>query len=137
MGGIIDSRCLSSREELYRLLVYCKSDTVLADAVPINKPIAEKLLQIKPALRTIQLEKCFNEIIASLPDGAVVKDIDVLFSPDLKIDVLKVLIAANKVKPFSVIWPGRYADGKLFYSEESLPDYSVFDISDYDIYCVV
>ena len=85
----------------------------------------------------MQLERCFNEVISALPPGAVIKDIDVMFSPDYKIDVLRILITANKQKPINVIWPGRYADGKLYYSEENLPDYKVFEVSDYDIYCVV
>ena len=85
----------------------------------------------------MQLEKCFNEVVSDFPPGAVIKDIDVMFNPDYKVDVMRILIAANKLKPISVIWPGRCAEGKLYYSEESLPDYKVFEIGDYDIYCVV
>lgn len=137
MGTVIEARKLSARQELFRLLIYSKAGLEHTDAVSINKPLAEKLLKLKPTRRTMQLEKCFNEVIASLPEGAVIKDFDVMFNPDYKVDVMKILIAANKQKPISVIWPGRYSDGKLLYSEESLPDYKVYEISAYDIYCVV
>ena len=137
MGGIIEARKLTSRRELFRLLIYVKPDYVAANAFSVNKPLAEKLLSIKPSRRSMQLEKCFNEVVSDFPPGAVIKDIDVMFNPDYKVDVMRILIAATKLKPISVIWPGRCAEGKLYYSEESLPDYKVFEISDYDIYCVV
>lgn len=137
MGGIIEARKLTSRRELFRLLIYVKPDYVAANAFSVNKPLAEKLLSIKPSRRSMQLEKCFNEVVSDFPPGAVIKDIDVMFNPDYKVDVMRILIAANKLKPISVIWPGRCAEGKLYYSEESLPDYKVFEIGDYDIYCVV
>lgn len=137
MGGIVEARKLSARQEMFRLLIYSRPELAPADAFSVNKPLAERLLKLKPTRRTMQLEKCFNEVISTLPSGAVIKDIDVMFNPDYKVDVMRILIAANKQKPISAIWPGRYADGKLYYSEESLPDYKIFEISDYDIYCVV
>ena len=137
MGGIIESRKLSSRQEMFRLLIYSRPALAPAEGFSVNKPLAERLLKLKPTRRTMLLEKCFNEVVSALPSGAVIKDIDVMFNPDYKVDVMRILIAANKQKPISVIWPGQYADGKLHYSEESLPDYKVFEISDYDIYCVV
>lgn len=99
--------------------------------------MAEQLLKLKPSRRTMQLEKCFLKAIATLPEESVIKDIDVLFNPDYKVDVIKLLISANKQRAFSIIWPGEFRDGKLIYSQENYPDYKSFPISDYDIYCVI
>ena len=137
MGIILEARTLIYNQEMLRLLIYSKPELAPADAFSVNKPLAEKLLKLKPTRRTMQLERCFNEVISALPSGAVIKDIDVMFNPDYKVDVMRILIAANKQKPIKVIWPGRYSDGKLYYSEEDLPDYKIFELSDYDIYCVV
>ena len=137
MGTTIESRLLSTRPELYRLIIYSNEGLTHSEAVSLNKPLAEELLKLKPSRRTMRLEKCFRSIMDSLPDGTVIKDIDVMFNPEYQIDVMKMLVEANKQKPFSVIWSGRYSDGKLIYSEESLPDYKVYEISDYDIYCVI
>ena len=52
-------------------------------------------------------------------------------------DVLKILIEARKRKKYSVIWPGRFEDGKLIYAEEGYPDYKVYEIANYDITCVI
>lgn len=132
---VIDRKKLAASQKLYRLLIYgyVASD----DAVSVNKAIAEELLKFKPSRRTMQLEKCFNKVLDTLPDGAIIQGIDVMFNPDYKVDVLTLLIAANKRKPFSLIWPGRIEDDRLVYSEEGYPDYRVYEISNYDIVCVI
>lgn len=137
MGTTIEARNLAARQELFRLLIYVKADAVQDKAISVNKSVAEQLLKLKPSRRTMQLEKCFLKAIASLPEESVIKDIDVLFNPDYKVDVIKLLISANKQRAFSIIWPGEFRDGKLIYSEENYPDYKSFPISDYDIYCVI
>ena len=85
----------------------------------------------------MKLEQIFNSVLDRYPDGVTIKDIDVLFNPDYKVDVLKILIAARKRKRYCVIWPGRFEDGKLIYAEEGYPDYKVYEIANYDITCVI
>ena len=80
----------------------------------------------------MQLEKCFVKVLESLPEQPIIKDIDVLFNPAYKVDVMKLLSSAYKQKQFSLVWPGSYADGKLTYSEEGYPDYRVYEINDYE-----
>ena len=67
----------------------------------------------------------------------IIKDIDVLFNPEYKVDVLKILTEARKRKRYSVIWPGRCENGKLIYGEEGYLDYRTYDIENYDITCVI
>ena len=76
-------------------------------------------------------------MLQNLPKQPIVKDIDVLFNPVYKVDVMKMLVSAYKKEHFSLVWPGNYADGKLTYSEEGYPDYRVYEINDYDIMCVI
>lgn len=83
--------------------------------------------------RSIKLEQIFNVVLDQYPDGVIIKDIDVMFNPEYKVDVLKILIAARKRKTYSVIWPGKYEDGKLIYGEEGYADYKVYKVEDYDI----
>ena len=137
MGSVIAARDLSKGRDPYRLLIYTAPEQAPPDAFSVNKPLAEKLYPLRPAARTMRLEQCFRAILETLPSGAVIKDIDVMFHPDYRVDVLKILIEANKTKPFAIVWPGAYSDGRLIYSEETLPDYKVFEINDYDVCCVV
>ena len=82
------------------------------------------------------MERIFNSILDKYPAGVIIKDIDVMFNPEYQVDVLKILIEARKRKLYSVIWPGKFEDEKLIYSEEGYPDYKVYKIADYDITCV-
>lgn len=109
---------------------------MIDQAVPLNYTLAELLIQYKPARRTFQVERCFQTALAKLPDRAVIKDFDVLFNPEYKIDVLKILIRNCKVKPFSVIWPGTLQDGKLIYAGIDYKDYKEYDVDAYDVTCV-
>lgn len=83
------------------------------------------------------MEQIFNSVLDKYPDGVVIKDIEVMFNPEYKVDVLRILTEARKRKPYSVIWPGRYENGKLIFSEEGYSDYKVFDIENYDVTCVI
>lgn len=138
MGTVIDLRQLAAQRNLYRLIIYANGTYDQEDsAISINKRLAEELRKLKPTRRTMQLEKCFNRILDSLPEKAVIKDIDVMFNPAYRVDVIRILVEANKRRPFSLVWSGRYDDNRLLYSEEGLTDYKAFEISNYDILCVV
>ena len=138
MGTIIEiSRLPDDAAMISRLLIYMKAIQKMHEPRSVSKPLAEALLACKPNRRSMKLEQIFNNILDTLPDGVVIKDIDVLFNPDYKVDVLKILIESRKRKRYSVIWPGRCEDGKLIYSEEGFPDYKTYNIENYDITCVI
>ena len=138
MGTVVEAQRLQAEQSLFRLLIYAKATEQLIDtACSVNKPLAEELLKLKPSRRTMQLEKCFMRVLATFPEAPVIKDIDVMFNPAYEVDVMKVLISAYKQKPFTLVWPGRYEDGRLIYSNENYQDYRTFEINDYDIVCVI
>ena len=137
MGTIIEVHQVPDEQAmLSRLLVYFKAFQKMAEPKSVGKELADELLACKPNRRSMKLEQIFNTVLDRYPDGVTIKDIDVMFNPDYKVDVLKILIAASKRKRYSVIWPGRLEDGKLIYGEEGYPDYKVYKIADYDITCV-
>ena len=137
MGVVIGFIQVNDEEKmLARLLVYSKKVKEITETKSISKELADELLACKPNRRSMKLEQIFNTVLDRYPDGVMVKDIDVMFNPDYKVDVLKILIAARKRKRYSVIWPGRLEDGKLIYGEDGYPDYKVYKIADYDIMCV-
>lgn len=138
MGTIIEiNRLPDDADMVSRLLIYMKAIQKLHEPRSVSKPLAEALLACKPNRRSMKLEQIFNTVLDTLPDGVVIKDIDVLFNPDYKVDVLKILMASRKRKQYSVIWPGRCEDGKLIYGEEGFPDYKTYNIENYDITCVI
>ena len=124
-----------AKQLFYRLVIDASGEGA-AGAVSLNKALAEELLKLRPRQRTMQMEKCLLEVLHRLPKNSVVKDVDVLFNPAYKVDVLKVLISVYKQCPFRLIWSGTFKDGKLIYSEESYPDYQTYDVGEYDIICI-
>lgn len=137
MGTIIEFHQMPDEQAmLTRLLVYFRAFQKMMEPKSVSKELADGLLACKENRRSMKLEQILNSVLDKYPDGVTIKDIDVMFNPDYKVDVLKILIAARKRKKYSVIWPGRLEDGKLIYGEEGYPDYKVFNIADYDITCV-
>lgn len=84
----------------------------------------------------MQLEKCFRKILEGLPQNAIITDFDVLFNPEYEVDVLKMMVNVCKTRPFSIIWPGKFEEGKLIYAKDGYLDYKEYDVADYDVICV-
>lgn len=123
---------------LLKPIIYCcPNEDIAGMTVSVNLLLAEKLVNCKPSRRTMKIEFLFNQVLEQLPDGVIIKDFDVMFNPEYTIDVLRVMSNACKKKQFSILWPGKYEDGKLFYSEEGYTDYRMFRVEEYDITCVV
>ncbi len=119
-------------------VIYCvKTEALNDNAVSISRPLAEKLVKVSPRMRTLRMEQIFTEIIAGLPENPLVKDIDILFNPGYRIDVLLMLKSACKKKPFRILWPGTCEDGFLIYAEEGCQDYKKYNLNNYDITCIV
>ena len=138
MGVVIEHNKQLNKSMTYRLLVYCNASPNFAyTPISMNKALAAELMKLKPFRRSMQLERSFEKLLDDLPDNPVIKDIDVMFNPEYKVDVMKILVSAFKRKPFSLIWPGMCSGTKLTYSEEGLPDYKSFEIIEYDIVCVI
>ena len=134
MGDILAVNQIHNQDmSISRLLIYMKSIQQLDEPKSISKELADELLACAPKRRSIRMERIFYSVIMKYPDGVTVRDIDVMFNPEYKIDVLKILISVRKRKKYYVIWPGRYEDGKLIYGEEGFPDYKIYNIADYDI----
>jgi hypothetical protein len=137
MGTIIEFHQVADEQAmLNRLLIYMKAIKKMTEPQSVSEELADELLACKPNRRSMKLEQIFNKVLDRYPDGVTIKDIDVMFNPEYQVDVLKILIEARKRKKYSVIWPGRFEDGKLIYAEEEYPDYKVYEIASYDITCV-
>ena len=122
---------------VYRLTVFCDPPKEMLDqSISVNHDLSVNLLQLTPFRRTMQLETCLVSLLSQMPGMPIIRDIDVLFNPAYQVDVMQLLVSAYKRKPFRLIWPGSFENGKLIYSEKQYPDYKAFDVNAYDILCV-
>ena len=141
MGIVIDAFRFNRLDKtgMAKPIVYCNPEEDLIDkSVPINIPLAKELQKQGTAMmRTMRMEQNLTSVLNTLPDNSVIRDFDVMFNPEYQMDIIKAFINVYRKKSFSVIWPGRYEEGKLYYAEESYKDYKVFEISNYDITVVI
>lgn len=139
MGRAISGRrYLRRRQASYPrpLFFCCELDGITDDAISMNVAIARRLADISPSMRSMRLESCFVSALSDLPEGVVIRDIDVLFNPTYQVDVLALLVSAYRKHAFDLVWPGRFEDNELVYAEEGYPDYRAFDIDRYDVTCI-
>lgn len=141
MGDIIKAYQFDQNDtaNMMKPIIYCDPSKEINDsAYSVSIPIAKELQKYdSPMMRTMRLESSLLAVIGTFDDEPVIKEIDVLFNPSYQTDVLKLLISACRKKPFSIIWPGRYEDGRLYYAEEGYEDYKVYEVSNYDITVVI
>ena len=138
MGTIIELWQVAEADKVAsRLMIYMQKLLQPEEPKSVSKELAEAVAACPENRRSMKLEQIFNSVLDKYPDGVTIKDIDVMFNPEYKVDVLKILISARKRKKYSVIWPGRCEDNKLIYGEEGYADYKTYDVTNYDITCVI
>ena len=99
--------------------------------------LADKLIRYPRENRNhIILEELDNLLLKSKHKEIIVKDIDILFNPEYKFDVIKYFTNIARVKKIVVVWNGVITNEYLQYSENSYMDYKRYLIKNYDIICV-
>ena len=77
MGRIIQYRLLQSKNQtgLMKPVVYCDEKYCESlQQVAINEKLAALLIKIKPERRTMRLERCFQEVLTSIPENCCIRD---------------------------------------------------------------
>lgn len=125
-------------EDYSQLIIYLSEKRIVSQpVVSFSLPFSEEMIKISPERRNLYIESCISRVLDQYPPYTVFKDIDALFNPCYKIDVLYILVNLYKQKKYSLLWSGRFIDRKLLYADEGYSDYKIFDISKYDIICVM
>ena len=89
MGNIIQYRLHQAESQvgLMRLVIYC-DEKYCEDLhqVALNEELAALLIKINPERRTLKIERCFQKVLADVPENSCIRNFDVLFNPAYKID---------------------------------------------------
>ena len=98
-------------------------------------PLLSLSLLITKAIQAgLQPEKLIGYLrqeLEGLGEVVLLDNLEVLFQPDLKLQVLQLLKLLSKERTIIAAFPGRVIDGSLVYAEASHPEYKVF--SQYEI----
>ena len=99
--------------------------------------VSQRLLSLDKDMRKHAVADMVKEVIRNTrSDRVVVDNIDLLFSPEYSLDVIKLFIMAADNKNLVILWEGTFKDGLVTYSEPGFKDYHVYEINNYNAYCI-
>ena len=99
--------------------------------------VSKRLLSLDKDTRKQAVADMVKEAIRNTRSGRVVVDnIDLLFSPEYSLDVIKLFIMAANNKNLIILWEGTFKDGMVTYSEPGFGDYHIYEIDNYNAYCI-
>ncbi len=93
----------------------------------IGTILSEALFQVMPAHRSMEVPGIIKDAVQQRSPGPVLcTDIDLLFSPTIRIDALQLLREASRIAPLIVLWPGSSQNGAVSYATPEHADYTVW-----------
>ncbi|TCS85722.1 hypothetical protein EDD65_1191 [Keratinibaculum paraultunense] len=103
----------------------------------LGEILSKELLKIDKSHRNLAVETTLRQILASNDKRElIITDIDILFNPAYRLDVIKLFIQLARNRKIIVQWPGEIDFQYLIYSTPEYEDYRRYSIKDYDIICL-
>lgn len=107
------------------------------DLISLGIELSDKLVRYKADERDdIVLDELDKILNKNTNKQLIIKDIDILFNPNYKFDVLRYFCNLARIKQVIVLWNGEVSNGILKYSESGYLDFKKYIIKNYDIICV-
>lgn len=105
--------------------------------IKLGQTLSNELKQIDKNIRNTEVEKVMKRIFSEVySNRVIVTDIDILFNPYYKLDIIKLFIQLSRNKTFIIQWPGKLDSNNLIYSKPQYDDYKKYEIKDYNIICL-
>lgn len=88
-------------------------------SVDLNLFLSDKLQAMSPERRSRAVGKVIDSHIKQLPSAKawVFQRFEILFLPDLQVNVMRLFEEMSKERVIILNWPGKYEDGVLSYGE--------------------
>ena len=92
--------------------------------ININLELSERLLEFTQRKRALRAARILSDIVGETAADAVLLDnIEVLFSPELQQDPLRLLQSLSRNRTIVAAWPGVLDGEHLLYAEPSHPEH--------------
>ena len=142
MGSVIKRRDFTAVVGQARQGVFVLAPKV---AVPVAAPtvnvgtlLGEAALTAKTKNTPINISHKLDTLLGQESHDIILENVDILFSPEYGLDVIKMLLQIGRNQRFYLLWPGEITGDKLTYSEPGRFDYKEYNIKDYvDTYVVL
>jgi len=102
-----------------------------APVLPVGAQVSQRLLELTERQRVLQLPTILEEAVAGLPPEMTLLDnTEVLFSPVLKQDPLRLLQRISRNRTVVASWLGNVAGGHLTYAAPDHPEFRRYPTED-------
>lgn len=111
----------------------------LSDFITINigAKLSEELSVIACKKRPDVIQQYLGILLKKTDiEKMMIENIDILFNPEYKLNILSYFIDLARTKQLLIQWPGNYKEGYLLYSEYQFEDYAKYKVDDYNIACI-
>ena len=127
----------------YKLIIACVDRNLVKlffsdwEWINLGLVVSEQLHKLPVEARSHSIVDIVRNELSNIScDNIVVENIDLLFSPEYSLDVLKLFTLLGKTKRLIVIWDGTFKDGLVTYSEPGSKDYHKYEIKNFNAYCI-
>ncbi len=94
-----------------------------APLLNVNLCLCERLLELTSTQRAVRAPKTLAELVDAVSAEMVLLDnLEVLFSPALALDPLRLLQRLSRNRTIVASWPGTLVEGRLSYAEPGHPE---------------
>lgn len=107
-----------------------------AEVINVNLKLSSKLLELSARQRILNLGKLLDNLIASLEDPIYFDNIEILFTPELQQDPLRLLQSLSRNHLIVSTWNGCKVGKQLTYAEPGHSEYKRYDVADAICVCV-
>ena len=142
MGAVIKRKDFPKVIEQVQQCLFVMSNKVTFPAnvtfVNIGLLLSERMLSAKLDGSRVSIVNELDTILEEKNSDIALVNIDILFSPEYKLDVIRLLLQVGRNQRLYIKWPGNSIGEKLTYSEPGRFDYKEYDIKNYvDTYIVL
>ena len=107
------------------------------ETLELGEILSSELIKIDKNKRNIEVEKTIEYIFSEInANEIIVANIDILFNPSYRLDIIKLFIQLSRNKTVIVQWCGNLVSNNLIYSEPKYEDYKKYEINNYNIICL-
>ena len=107
------------------------------ETLELGEILSSELIKIDKNKRNIEVVKTMGCIFSKIDASEIiVTNIDILFNPSYRLDIIKLFIQLSRNKTVIVQWPGKLDLNNLIYSEPKYEDYKKYEINNYNIICL-
>ncbi|WP_195245442.1 BREX-3 system P-loop-containing protein BrxF [Clostridium celatum] len=101
--------------------------------ISLGESLSKKLIKNDKVIRNRKVKLELDNIILNNDNTSLVVDnIDILFNPEYKLNILKYFENVSKKKKIILVWPGNLDKNELVYSKLEFNDYKRYKIKDYN-----